>query len=111
MNNRVEEEENGIETMIEVIDEVLEEVIEEVIEEGDIVEDDVCEDVIEYKVYKEKPYLNSDRDPLGVSLNGKTKEYIHAHESIKNILKKGKQYFFDLGNVRILDVTHNKAMQ
>ena len=102
------------ETVFEVINKVLEEVLEEVIEEDvvdtvDVVEEEE-EEVVEYKVYKEKPYLNSDRDPLGISLNGKTKEYIHAHESLKNVLKKGKQYSFDTGNMRILDVTYNKAM-
>ena len=99
MDNRVNEEIVRLETVIDVIDGVLEEVIEEVFEED-----------VEYKVYKEKPYLNSDRDPLGISLNGKSKEYIHAHESIKKVLKKGKQYSFDKGNMKILDVTFNKAM-
>ena len=38
------------------------------------VEDSVIEEeVIEYKLYKEKHYLNSDRDPLGITLNGKVK--------------------------------------
>jgi hypothetical protein len=103
MDNRMTQEE----TVIEVINKVLEEVLEKVIEEDavdtvDVVEEEEEEEeeeVVEYKVYKEKPYLNSDRDPLGISLNGKTKEYVHAHESIKNVLKKGKQYSFDAGNM------------
>ena len=66
--------------------------------------------VVEYKVYKEKPYLNSDRDPLWISINGKSKEYIHAHGNIKGLIKKGKQYSVDMTNLRILDVTNNKSM-
>ena len=89
MDNRMKQDETVFEVINKVLEEVLEEVIEEdVVDTVDVVEE---EEVVEYKVYKEKPYLNSDRDPLGISLNGKTKEYIHAHESLKNVLKKGKQ--------------------
>ena len=68
------------------------------------------EEVVEYKVYKEKPYLNSDREPFGLTINGKSKEYIHAHEGLKNMIKKGKQYTIDDGTIKVLDVTNNKAM-
>ena len=68
------------------------------------------EEIVEYKVYKEKPYLNSDRDPLGITINGKSKEYIHAHDAIKKLIKKGKQYCINDTQMRILDVTNNKAM-
>ena len=44
------------------------------------------------KVYKEKPYLNSNGDPFGLTINGKNKEYVHAHELIKGFLKKGKEF-------------------
>ena len=71
---------------------------------------DIEEEIIEYKVYKEKPYLNSDRDPLGITINGKSKEYIHAHDTIKSLIKKGKEYSVDLTRMRILDATNNKAM-
>ena len=91
MDNRMKQDETVFEVINKVLEEVLEEVIEEdVVDTVDVVEEEE-EEVVEYKVYKEKPYLNSDRDPLGISLNGKTKEYIHAHESLKNVLKKGKQ--------------------
>ena len=46
----------------------------------------------ESKVYKEKLNNNSDNDPWGITLNGKTKEYIHARDTIKGMVKKGKQY-------------------
>ena len=54
--------------------------------------EDNVKEVVEYRVYKEKPYMNSDRDPFGITINGKTKEYLHAHDSIKGIIKKGKQF-------------------
>ena len=68
------------------------------------------EEIIEYKVYKEKPYLNSDKNPLGVSINGKSKEYIHAHDTIKGLMKNGKQYSVNMMDMRVLDVVNNKAM-
>ena len=67
-------------------------------------------EIVKYKVYKEKPYLNSDRDPLGISINGKSKEYIHAHDNIKGLIKNGKQYSVDMTNLRILDVSNNKSL-
>ena len=45
-----------------------------------------------YKVYKEKTYFNSNKDPFGITLNGRTKAYIKAHEKVKDILSiRGKQ--------------------
>ena len=67
------------------------------------------EEIIEYKVYKEKPYLNSDKNPLGVSINGKSKEYVCAHQEIKNLLKKGKKYVINKTSIRVLDVTVNNS--
>ena len=78
--------------------------------ESNVKEDEIHEEVVEYKVYKEKPYLNSDRNPFGVTLNGKTKEYIVAHEEIKGLIKKGKQYIIEDDKINILDVTNNKAI-
>ena len=70
----------------------------------------IQEEIVEYKVYKEKPYLNSDREPFGLTLNGKTKEYVNAHENLKSMIKKGKQIKVEAGSMKILDVTHNKAI-
>ena len=69
----------------------------------------IQESVVEYKVYKEKPYLNSDRDPFGLTINGKTKEYLRSHEVFKSLVKKGKQYLIKEIKIKILDVTQNKA--
>ena len=38
------------------------------------------------------------------------KEYIHAHDALKNMIKKGKNYSLSDGDIRILDVTNTKAM-
>ena len=54
--------------------------------------------------------MNSDRDPFGITINGKTKEYLHAHDSIKGIIKKGKQFSVMENKVKILHVTLFKAM-
>ena len=70
----------------------------------------IQEEIVEYKVYKEKPYLNSAREPFGLTINGKTKEYLTAHETIKSLMKKGKTYLLEKGKIKILDVTISKAM-
>ena len=54
--------------------------------------ENIDENIVEYKVYKVKPYLNSDKDPFGLTINGKSKEYVHAHQTIKGLLKKAKQF-------------------
>ena len=35
----------------------------------------------EFKVYKEKPYMNSDKNPFGLTLKGSSKEYRLAHDT------------------------------
>ena len=69
----------------------------------------IQEEIVEYKVYKEKPYLNSDREPFGLTINGKTKEYIHAHETFRSLIKKGKLYMVEGSKIKILDITNNKG--
>ena len=63
-----------------------------------------------YKVYTEKPYLNSDKDPFGITLNGKTKDYLRGHEVIKNLIITGKKYFVEEERMRIVDAMHKKGM-
>ena len=62
------------------------------------------------KVYKVKPYFNSEKEPFGMTICGKSKEYILAHGTVKGMIKKGKVYQTKRGNARILDATINKAM-
>ena len=66
--------------------------------------------MVEFKAYKEKPYLNSDKEPFGLTLNVKSKEYIKAHAAFKGMVQKGKKYNVESVSMRILDATLNKAM-
>ena len=72
--------------------------------------DKIEEQVIEYKVYKEKPYLNSNKEPFGLTIYGKSKEYVAAHETLKDIMKKYKIYKTKSGDVRVLDTTNEKGL-
>ena len=58
------------------------------------------------KVYKEKPYFNSNKDPLGITLKGTTKAYLVAHENIKAKIVKNKVITTPVGKIRILEVNH-----
>ena len=42
----------------------------------------------EYKGYKEESYYNSNKEPFGITLKGKTKAFITAHANVKKMLKK-----------------------
>ena len=58
------------------------------------------------KVYKEKPYFNSNKDPLGVTLKGTTKAYIAAHENVKAMIVKNKVITTPSGKIKIVEVNH-----
>ena len=74
----------------------------------------------EHKIYKEKPYKNSNADPFGVTLNGKSKDYIQAHNKLRDIIKKGKiydvEYNFGVknllkkGKIKFLSVVSTKTI-
>ena len=76
--------------------------------------------VDEHKIYKEKPYNNSNGDPFGVSINGRSKEYIQAHNKLRDLMKKGKIYDVEYkvngknsskkGKIRILSVVATKTI-
>ena len=70
---------------------------------------DSIQEIVDYKAYKIKPYLNSDKEPFGLTINGKSKEYLHAHETLKQLMKKGKEYTVEEGVIKILDATNNKG--
>ena len=53
-----------------------------------------------------KPYLNSNKNPVGLTLNGKSKEYIEAHKSFTKLLIRGKKLHFYKGKLTILDVSN-----
>ena len=71
----------------------------------------INEEIVEYKVYKVKPYLNSDRQPFGLTINSKSKDYIQAQKSFSEIVKiRGKQFRACRSKVKIVDVTHKPSV-
>ena len=64
----------------------------------------------EIRVYKEKPYFNSDKQPFGLTLKGRSKDYIKAHEAFKELVIKNKKYNVVSGNMKFLDVTRRPSM-
>ena len=47
---------------------------------------------------------------MGLTINGKSKEYVLSQQILKDLMKKGKIYNLKRYNMKILDVTKNKAM-
>ena len=74
----------------------------------------------EFKVYKEKPYTNSNGEPFGVTLNGRTKDYIQAHHKFRDLIKKGVELDVDYkiepnqhlkrGKLKFLNVIATKSI-
>ena len=65
----------------EVVDDRPEEVKQQ--EDEDENEDEHEEDNQEYKTYTIKPFKNSDGEYFGLTIKGRTKEYLNAHAKIK----------------------------
>ena len=68
------------------------------------------EQITEYKVYKEKKYFNSSKEPFGITIHGKSKEYLGAHETLKGILVKKRAYEMTGGEIKILNVTNDRGL-
>ena len=85
-------------------DATVDEAFSEKMEETD--DDDI--DII--KAYIEKPYYNSNKEPFGLTLNGKSKEYIRAHGAIKNMIKKGKEISTEHGKIKFKDASDKGSM-
>ena len=66
--------------------------------------------VEQMKAYKEKPNLNSNKEPFGLTIKGKSKAYITAHKSVQSLIIKGKTLTTKEGKMKILDASHNKGM-
>ena len=64
----------------------------------------------EYKVYKLNTYVNSDKNPFGLTLKGRTKEYILAHETFQHLIVKRKKYFVGKGFFKVVDPNQRPAM-
>ena len=66
--------------------------------------------MVKFRVYKEKPYQNSNKEPFGVTINGKTKDFLNAHGNFKELVKKGAYYKVDGGSMNFLDVADMKGI-
>ena len=89
-------------------DELFSEKMEETDNDIDI---DIVDDIPDVtKAYKEKPYNNSNKEPFGLTLNGKSKEYILAHGAIKSMIKKGKEVSTAKGKIKFKDASDKGSM-
>ena len=70
----------------------------------------IKEEVVKYRAYIEKPYLNSNKEEFGVTIKGKTKDFLNAHQSFKDLVIKGTCYNVDNGSIRFLDVTDTRGI-
>ena len=68
------------------------------------------DDVI-YKPYTVNEYDNSDGNPMGISIRGKTKEFIAGHDAIKDLLKKGSKHSVLDVKLNVLDVKSLPVMK
>ena len=73
--------------------------------------DDTAESIEVYKLYNVHEYTDSDGHPLGISIRGKVKPFIDAHEALKNKIKKGFQCEMKDINMRVLDVRVKPAVR
>ena len=64
----------------------------------------------ELKVYKVAAYLNSNKDPFGLTIKGKTKGYIKAHKKIQGLAVRGKNVNSKEGKLKFLDVSRGRGM-
>ena len=62
------------------------------------------------KVYKVTPYLNSNKEPFGLTIKGKSKAYINAHKSVQGLIIKGKVITTTGGKFKVTDASHKKGM-
>ena len=61
------------------------------------------------KVYQEKLYFNSNKEPFGVTIKGKTKDYISSHEKFKGTLIKNKIISTSIGKMKVLDASQKQG--
>lgn len=64
---------------------------------------------MEYKSYKVEPYFNSNKEPFGVTLKSKSKDFIGAHQNVKKMLIKDKVYKIKDDEIKVVEVTNKKG--
>ena len=70
------------------------------------------------KTYKLNHFKNSDGESFGMTIKGKSKDYIMSHGKIKDLLTKGREYSLSYKDknknretkIKVLDVANGKAM-
>ena len=62
------------------------------------------EQIMDHKVYREKPHKHSNKEPFGIAIFGKSKEYLVAQQNLNGIIIKGKVYKV-AEEIKILDIT------
>ena len=62
------------------------------------------------KPYKIKPYLNSNKDPFGLTIKGNTKQYISAHKNVQDLVITGKNISTKEGKIKIIEASRGKGM-
>ena len=77
------------------------------IQEGDM-QEDIPKDELP-KVYQEKLYFNSNKESFGVTIKGKTKDYISSHEKFKGTLIKNKIISTSIGKMKVLDASQKQG--
>ena len=60
--------------------------------------------------YKVKSYKNSDNELMGLTIKGKSKDFLRSHGELKQIIKKGKSHVLKSGKIKVLDHTVMKNM-
>ena len=66
--------------------------------------------VDEYKPYREKEFSNSDDEPFGITLKGKTKGFVSEHQAMREIMIKGKSLRVQRKSIKFLDVDRSSRM-
>ena len=64
-------------------------------------EDKINDD--KFTEYKVKEYKNSDDEFMGVTIKGKSKDFLKAHGQLRQMMIKGKEYNFENATIKILD--------
>ena len=62
------------------------------------------------KVYVIATYPNSDEKPMGLTIKGNTKEYIHAHLNLMNSIVKGKTFTVNNDKFKIAQTSKKKGV-
>ena len=67
-------------------------------------------DISEYKPYREKVFSNSDDLPFGLTLKGKARSFVLAHETLRNVIIKGKSLKIGNSSIKFVDVDRNSKL-